>query len=663
MTNIQGLVKQAYKTGPGAPLQPEHMIALLQAVAQAQGDGQQMAWLSAEYPAVYDFIASVDQRLLLRGRTDPTALQDAAIAIAGKIEQSLDKMRWDDLGLSPSYEAAARRLFPRRDWTFIQDLPNEHGVKEPRFIMEEDAYRPLIPGQMRLDQQLFDWDMKNDLEGRLEKLGVTQPDVGALELGSFLHRLTNDYLHVPPEDAALLMDAKALATRGARLGDGAQGWTFARRREGNQATIPVEFALGMRGVAYGLPDQEPETVRMACANRIAQRLSSNENAVVRSIDGVEKIVVPNPNGEDTIGPPLNVTLEEIDGRTCIVCPTDDARVLLAPIALGDPAAKFSMKRQTFDPQAKGFHGENAVFLVQAAKLAYEDAETIGLYTDAWGLRDASLVDHRATDGQAFVAYDEERNTVVVAFRGTESRADIFVDADFGLERSDYFPEMKVHGGFLGQFVGLMPELQAKVEALQESAKAEGKPPPSVMVGGHSLGGALASMYTYWGLKNSVDITQTYTCGQPSWANEVAAKDFEDVLSKSGCNLFRFVNNNDIVPRVPPSCHHCGTELYIDHQGKIAPPGVVQVWERTKDRLAGIVDNWSTSNGIDVVDSVSDHYVDFYLGYARKNRAVSFALDAASGIVGAAMGAAANVIHTAADVARAVVPGGDDGRSP
>ena len=520
--------------------------------------------------------------------------------------------------------------------------------------MEEDAYRPLIPGQERIDQKLFDWNMKNDLEAHMKVLGIESPDVRKVERGGFIHQLLTDYLHIPPIDGALLMDARALGTRGERLGPGADEWLFARRQDGdNLATVPLEYALGMRGVAYGLPDREPETVRKACANRIAQRIAGDENAVVREIDGVEKIVIPDPTGgdDDQIVQDLDVRLGVVDGRECVLLPTNDARVLLAPIALGDPAAKFSTKRQTLTPDAEGFDGENGVFLVQAAKLAYKDQDTISLYTEAWGLKDAKLCDHEESDGQAFVAYDEEKNTIVVSFRGTESRADVFVDADFGLERSEHIDGIEIPSGFKEQFEGLLPKIKAEIDRISDEAERSGKGKPSFMVGGHSLGGALGGIWTLWALQNDLKVTQLYTCGGPGWANRQGAQDFDALLAEKGCNYFRFVNNNDIVPRVPPSAHHSGVELYINHHGKLEKPGLLSGGKRALDRLAGIVQNWSMSSGIDNVDSISDHYVDFYLGYARKNRAVDFVLGAAGRVL--------ETMHDLVGVATDILPGGGD----
>lgn len=647
---LQGLARQSYVTGPQAPLQPEQLIALLQAVAEARDDPDQMAWLKAEYSAIYSFVDQVPHDVLLKGRSNPAALQESAQKIADQITQHLAQSRWDDFGLSPIYENTAKKLCSKPDWKFIQDLPVGGGEKAPRFIMPEDSYRPLIPGQSRLDQRAFDWNMVNDLVEHLSQLGVQEPDVQKHELGSLLHQITNDYLHIPPVDAALLMDCKEIGVRGKRLGDGPTKWSFARRLDldgepKNWAAIPIEYALDMRGVSYELPDHEPETIRKRCAERLAQRLLGVETAEVQVIDGRERIV--NPDADGGIAGDLDVRLAEVDGKPCVVMRPDDGRVLLSPIALGDPAAKFSTKRPTFDPDIRGYDGENGVFLVQAAKLSYQDEETIKAYTEAWGLTGAKLMTDAETDAEAFSAYDPEKNTIVVGFRGTEpgSEIDVRIDADIGLDQSEEFPLGGVHGGFLRQFQALKPQLQEQIETLTKQAQEEGKPPPKIMVGGHSLGGALAAMFTYWGLSNDLPITQTYTCGQPAFAGKNTAKHFAKLLLDKGCNYFRYVNNNDIVPRVPPNCTHQGVELYINSDGKLEPPGVFERWNRVRDRLTGMVEKWSMSSGVDAIDSVSDHYCDFYLGLIRKNRAVEVAAEVIAPLVETAAG----MVRDAADV--------------
>ncbi len=654
---MRGVARQIYSSGPAMALQPEQMILLLQAVGANQGQPEQMAWLKSEYPAVYKLAAEIPEDLMLRGLNDPTVLKDVATAIQGQINHRLEKMRWDDLGLSPMYESAVRQLYPKPEWNFIQDLPVDKGQKAPRFVMEEDAYRPLIPGQTRIDQELFDWDMSNDLEDHLQKLGVKDPDVRQIEFGSWLNRACTDFLHIRPEDAALLVDAHALGKRGARLGEGAKDWHFARRLEGkNVATLPVDLALGMRGVSYGLANKKPETVRLRCATRIAQRMTGNPDATIKKVGGQEYAAVPGEDGKLVTKDPVNVKLREVEGRATVVMDSGDARLLLAPVAVGDPASRLSMRRQDFDAAHQGYRGENGVFLVQAAKLAYQEPETIRAFGAAWGLSKITPISHPASDAQAFVAYDAERNTVVVSFRGTESKADIRVDADISMEKSDLFPHGKVPSGFLRQFEGLLPDIMAAVDNIRGEAFNAGRPDPSIMGAGHSLGGALAGMFMDWCLTNDKPITQVYTCGQPGFADKGLAAALTKKLAASKCQYYRYVNNNDIVARMPPTCTHVGEEVYINHQGQVEPPGFTQSWARAKDRFAGMVDNWSLSSGIDTVDSISDHYVDFYLAYARKNRAVDFIAGAIGGGIGAAVdvgrgaiGGAAGIVVGAADI--------------
>lgn len=657
---MRGVARQVYASGPAVALQPEQMILLLQAVGANQGQPEQMAWLKSEYPAVYKLAAEIPEDLMLRGLNDPSALKEVATAIQGQINHRLEQMRWDDLGLSPLYESAARQLFPKPNWNFIQDLPVAKGEKAPRFVMEEDAYRPLIPGQTRVDQKLFDWDMSNDLEDHLKALGVEDPDVREIEFGSFLNRVRTDFLHIRPENAALLVDAHALGKRGERLGDGAKDWHFARRIGGkNVATLPVDLALGMRGVSYGLPDKKPETIRLRCATRVAQRMTGNPDASIKKIDGQEHVVVPGEDGKVIVKDPINVTLRKVEGQETVVMDSADARLLLAPVAVGDPASRLSMRRQEFDAGHEGYRGENGVFLVQAAKLAYQEPATVKAFGAAWGLSKITPISHAESDAQAFVAYDAERNTVVVSFRGTESKADIRVDADISMEKSELFPDGKVPSGFLKQFKGLLPEIMAAVDDIRGEAFNAGKPDPSIMGAGHSLGGALAAMFMDWCLTNDKPITQVYTCGQPGFADKGLAAALTKKLAASDCQYYRYVNNNDIVARMPPTCTHVGEEVYINHQGRVEPPGFTQNWSRTKDRLVGMIDNWSLSSGIDAVDSISDHYVDFYLAYARKNRAIDFIAGALGGVVGGVIGAAVEVGRGVLGGAAVVVGGAAD----
>ena len=72
--------------------------------------------------------------------------------------------------------------------------------------------------------------------------------------------------------------------------------------------------------------------------------------------------------------------------------------------------------------------------------------------------------------------------------------------------------------------------------------------------------------------------------------------------------YRWVNNNDIVPRLPPTWlgyRHAAEELYINTVGKLAR---VRGLERTLDRLRGLAHSSLRLR----VDYLSDHPIDRYI---------------------------------------------------
>jgi pimeloyl-ACP methyl ester carboxylesterase len=127
------------------------------------------------------------------------------------------------------------------------------------------------------------------------------------------------------------------------------------------------------------------------------------------------------------------------------------------------------------------------------------------------------------------------------------------------------------------------------------------PRHEVLFTGHSLGGALAVLAAArWWETQPQGIDAIHTFGQP----RVAQGDFQEAF---GANLslrcHRFVNNKDIVPRVPPGFDHVGQLMWFDRAGDLHPevglesslsaPGVVSTeeWEdiqrRARNSAAGL----------------------------------------------------------------------------
>ncbi|KAF9465517.1 Alpha/Beta hydrolase protein [Collybia nuda] len=105
---------------------------------------------------------------------------------------------------------------------------------------------------------------------------------------------------------------------------------------------------------------------------------------------------------------------------------------------------------------------------------------------------------KPTDTQAFVAVDESRKEIIVAFRGSESWKDFWTDAKILLlpmivqynatHNLNVPKDVRVHRGFLNVYNTISNEL-----AIFVRDELKRNPEYSIVTTGHSLGGALASL--------------------------------------------------------------------------------------------------------------------------------------------------------------------------
>lgn len=136
---------------------------------------------------------------------------------------------------------------------------------------------------------------------------------------------------------------------------------------------------------------------------------------------------------------------------------------------------------------------------------------------------------------------DDKEKLVVSFRGTESGEDILTDLNISREKLPLENMCDgdwplVHSGFAGQFFSVNTKLD------EEVANAD-----SVLFCGHSLGGALATVGSvYYGFKHPGKPIDCVTFGSP----RVGDARFVDYFDKRvGCSL-RYVNDNDPIPCVP-----------------------------------------------------------------------------------------------------------------
>lgn len=185
--------------------------------------------------------------------------------------------------------------------------------------------------------------------------------------------------------------------------------------------------------------------------------------------------------------------------------------------------------------------------------------------------------------------------VVVVFRGTtiDCRANILTDLKclpVAYGRHGY-----VHQGFLQGLHSLWKPLYQSLWPF-----LDGRP---VWFTGHSLGGALATL-AFERLQQNAFLV---SFGAPRVGNQRFCK-------RVARPAFRVVNNNDIVPHLPPGggYQHCGELIYLDCDGQILQRP--DLWRQVKSAMAGhhqhLVKWWEAQNqGLSLQipwDSLVDH---------------------------------------------------------
>ena len=218
--------------------------------------------------------------------------------------------------------------------------------------------------------------------------------------------------------------------------------------------------------------------------------------------------------------------------------TSDALLTeVAPIAAHDVDAIPSRRAAYSD--------RTAAFLAKLAMLAYiafEDDEKRKILEGMLSHGRVKLLETISiADTEAMVA--ETDKFVVVAFRGTSSRAQLMTDMQARLNVARVAVDgrcVRVHAGFYAAFRKIESKLREVLTA-QDEAKA-------VYLTGHSLGGALAlvAAAAFGGNDKLGDrIAAVYTFGAP----RVGGADFPNLVKAPH---YRVVNSGDVVPLVPPN---------------------------------------------------------------------------------------------------------------
>ena len=167
-----------------------------------------------------------------------------------------------------------------------------------------------------------------------------------------------------------------------------------------------------------------------------------------------------------------------------------------------------------------------------------------------------------TNTQAFITHNDK--VVLISIRGTqEILADASRDAD---ARQVRFKEGQgqAHRGFYGAFQAAKPFVERYLNAFYTGKQ-------TLIVCGHSLGGAIALLLADWLRREWSDNTQLYTYGAPR------AGDAAFVKAAQPLTHHRIVNHNDPVPAVPLP--------WMDAEWKLALPGTALLFSSPVSGIA------------------------------------------------------------------------------
>lgn len=229
------------------------------------------------------------------------------------------------------------------------------------------------------------------------------------------------------------------------------------------------------------------------------------------------------------------------------------------------------------------------------------------------------LDMLTTDTQAFLF--RQGKDIILVFRGSQQLNDWRTNFKMRLKEFTVLadqtavpPKGMVHRGFLDAWQSVEKMV---VYYLKKWHKPGGE--TRLWVTGHSLGGALAAMATISLESQGFKISGLYTFGQPRIADWSMVNYMN---AKMGDRIYRYANNNDVVPLIPPPIlpwaplrvyGHMGHFRYFNFRGNFQRHSFPL--QRVPDRLLGFL----TALGRSGLDSVDDHKMEFYL--ANLQRAV------------------------------------------
>jgi hypothetical protein len=198
----------------------------------------------------------------------------------------------------------------------------------------------------------------------------------------------------------------------------------------------------------------------------------------------------------------------------------------------------------------------ALYNAKLAVLAYSNKDQINW--DEYELSLVKWIENKKSDTQGFVAI--KNKSIYVVWRGSESKKDFQNDAS--IDKVSFIEEgEKVHIGFKYCWESVLGDTYDAIDTALENLQGE---TTDIVVSGHSLGGAVATLYAYSIKKHYPHYNvRATTIGSPRVGNKV----FKENYDKSEIDTLRIVHNNDLVTHTPYiGFYHVNYQVRLDNNG-------------------------------------------------------------------------------------------------
>ena len=204
-------------------------------------------------------------------------------------------------------------------------------------------------------------------------------------------------------------------------------------------------------------------------------------------------------------------------------------------------------------------GNTSIWLCAAAYCETNTYQTRTFRGYSSGFVVTDVLDYKSKDVQGFIGYLPSQNSIYVVYRGSTSIKDWLNNLDALTTSYDKCSDCKVHKGFYSAHQSVIGEVISKVKALKAKY-----PSYTVVVTGHSLGAAMATLTTLDFIDASISPLRMFHFGSPRVGNTA----FANFASAKIGDRNRNTHHKDMVPHAPMHerfTHHSG-EWYEDDAG-------------------------------------------------------------------------------------------------